>query len=205
MGQQLATVIWGARQLPQLVGRTCVVMGQGSAGLFWDFVLRRAGAERVIAVDPVRHRLDVGRRMGAHTTLNVTGPEATAAIADLTGGQGADVVIEAVGSAPTLSQAFDIVRPGGTLVLFGLPETDGPVPFRFDAFFRKRCTAYTCHGSQDEPGLVAVKQAVEWISTGQIDVSPIVTHFLPASRAQEAFDLAAGPADGVVKVTLTFP
>jgi L-iditol 2-dehydrogenase len=204
MGQQLATVIWGARQLPHLIGRTCVVMGQGSAGLFWDFVLRRAGAERVIAVDPVKHRLKVGLQMGAQVAIDQTGPAATKAISELTGGQGADVVIEAVGSAPTLSQAFDIVRPGGTVVLFGLPESDGPVPFRFDAFFRKRCIAYTCHGSQDEPGLVAVRQAVDWIATGQIDVAPVLTHFLPASNAQAAFDLAAGPGDGVVKVTLTF-
>jgi L-iditol 2-dehydrogenase len=203
MAQQLATVIFAARQLPPLVGKTCVVLGQGSAGLFWDFVLRRSGAERIIAVDPIGHRLQVGQRMGAHSSMDVTGPAATATLGELTGG-GADVVVEAVGSATTLSQAFDIVRPGGTVVLFGLPESDGPVPFRFDAFFRKRCVAYTCHGSQDEPGLVAVRLALDWIASGQIDMAPVLTHFFPASKAQQAFELAASPSDGAVKVTLTF-
>lgn len=204
MAQQLGTVVWGARQLPNLVGKTCVVLGQGSAGLFWDFVLRRTGAERIIAIDPVKHRLGVGQLMGAHTVLSTSGTDTNNAINELTGGQGADVVIEAVGSAPTLSQAFDLVKPGGNVVLFGLPESDGPVPFRFDAFFRKRCTAYTCHGSQDEPGLIAVRQALDWIAAGEIKMGPITTHLLPASRAQEAFEMAAGPAEGVVKVTLTF-
>jgi len=204
MAQQLGTVIWGARQLPHLVGKTCVVVGQGSAGLFWDFVLRRAGAERIIAVDPVAHRLGVGKLLGAHEVVQSSGSETAQAINDLTGGQGADIVIEAVGSTPTLSQAFDLVKPAGTVVLFGLPESDGPVPFRFDAFFRKRCTAYTCHGSQDEPGLVAVRQALDWIASGQIDMGRITTHTLPAARAQEGFELAAGPGPSVVKVTLTF-
>ena len=49
MAQQLGTVIFGAKRLPNLLGQTCVVMGQGSAGLFWNFVLKHLGADRVIA------------------------------------------------------------------------------------------------------------------------------------------------------------
>lgn len=203
MAQQLGTVIFAAKRLPSLFGKSVAVMGQGSAGLFWNFVLKRLGASRVLAIEPLAHRRALGGQYGADDLIDVTGERATEAVMDLTGG-GADVVIEAVGSAPTLSQAFHLVRDEGQVVLFGLPEKSGTVPFDFDAWFRKRAFAFTYLGSQDEPGLTSYRQAVEWIVKGVIDVKPIVSHVLPGGRAQAAFDMAAHREEGVVKVALQF-
>ena len=54
MAQQLGTVVFGCRRLPSLVGKTVAVIGQGSVGLFHDFMLRRIGAHRIIAIEPRR-------------------------------------------------------------------------------------------------------------------------------------------------------
>ena len=111
LAQQLGTVIYAAKRLPEsLEGQTCVVVGQGSAGLFWDFVLARLGAERVISVEPLPWRRDLGTTYGVNDTVDVTGDGAKDAVMDLTAGTGADLVIEAVGSTSTLSQAFHLVR-----------------------------------------------------------------------------------------------
>ena len=204
MAQQLGTVIFAAKRLPSVEGKTCVVMGQGSAGLFWDFALRRLGAERVIAIEPVSHRRALGRMYGATDTVLDAGDHATQAILDMTGGQGADLVVEAVGSTPTLSQAFHLVRDQGQVVLFGLPESAQPVPFDFSTFFRKRASAYTVLGAQDEPGLASFAEAVGWITSGQIDVKSVVSHRMPVDEVAEAFRIASAREHGVVKVALTF-
>ncbi len=204
MAQQLGTVVFGARKLPPLLGKTVVVLGQGSVGLFHDFMLRRLGAHRIIAVEPVAARLDAGRNMGIDEAIDVTGQRATDAIMDLTNGEGADVVIEAVGSVDTLNQTLQVVKPMGRIAVFGLPPTMDKVPFDWDTFFRKRLDIYTTFGAQDEPGLPAFQLAVDFIKGGEIDMAPFVTHQYPITQVQEAFDLALSKEEGALKVSLTF-
>ena len=103
MAQQLGTVVYGCKLLPPLLGKTVAIIGQGSVGLFHDFLLRRLGAHRIIAIEPIPGRLTAGVAMGIDEAVDVTGDKATEAVLDLTGGQGADLVIEAVGSPETLN------------------------------------------------------------------------------------------------------
>ena len=204
MAQQLGTVVFGCRRLPTLVGKTVAVIGQGSVGLFHDFMLRRVGAHRIIGIEPVAERLSAGRAMGLDEAIDVTGQRATEAVLDLTGGEGADLVIEAVGSVETLNQTLQMVRPLGRVAVFGLPPTMERVPFDWDTFFRKRLDIHTVFGAQDEPGLPAFQVSVDFITRGDIDMAPFVTHQLPITRVQEAFDLASSKEDGALKVSLTF-
>ena len=204
MTQQLGTVVFGCRRLPSLIGQTVVVVGQGSVGLFHDFMLRRLGAHRIIGIEPVPERLAAGRAMGLDDAIDVSGRRATEAVMDLTGGEGADLVVEAVGSVETLNQTLQLARPLGRIAVFGLPPTMERVPFDWDTFFRKRLDMHTVFGAQDEPGLPAFQIAVDFISRGDIDMAPFVTHTFPIDRVQEAFDLAHSKEDGALKVSLTF-
>ena len=204
MAQQLGTVVFGCRRLPSLIGQTVVVVGQGSVGLFHDFMLRRLGAHRIIGIEPVPERLAAGRAMGLDDAIDVSGRRATEAVMDLTGGEGADLVVEAVGSVETLNQTLQLARPLGRIAVFGLPPTMERVPFDWDTFFRKRLDMHTVFGAQDEPGLPAFQIAVDFISRGDIDMAPFVTHTFPIDRVQEAFDLAHSKEDGALKVSLTF-
>ena len=113
MAQQLGTVVYGCKRLPPLQGQTVVVIGQGSVGLFHDFMLRRLGAHRIIAIEPIPERLAAGRASGVDEAIDATGDRATEAVMDMTSGDGADVVIEAVGSVETLNQALKLARPPG--------------------------------------------------------------------------------------------
>ena len=204
MAQQLGTVVFGCRRLPSLIGQTVVVVGQGSVGLFHDFMLRRLGAHRIIGIEPVPERLAAGRAMGLDEAVDVSGRRATEAVMDLTGGEGADLVIEAVGSVETLNQTLQLAKPLGRIAVFGLPPTMERVPFDWDTFFRKRLDMHTVFGAQDEPGLPAFQIAVDYIARGDIDMAPFVTHTFPIDSVQEAFDLAHSKEDGALKVSLTF-
>ena len=204
MAQQLGTVVFGCRRLPPLLGKTVAIIGQGSVGLFHDFMLRRLGVHRIIAIEPVPARLAAARAMGVDEAIDLTGQRATDAVLDLTAGEGADLVVEAVGSVETLNQSLQLARPLGRVAVFGLPPTMERVPFDWDTFFRKRLDIHAVFGAQDEPGLPAFQLAVDYITRGEIDMTPFVTHRLPIERVQEAFDLAHSKEDGVLKVSLTF-
>lgn len=205
LGQQLGTVVYAAKRLPStLEGQTCLVVGQGSAGLFWDFTLKALGAEKIISIEPLTWRRELGKSYGVDQTIDVTGDAAVTAVKDLTNGEGADLVIEAVGTTPTLSQAFHLVRNEGRVVLFGLPESEDPVPFDYSQMFKSRANVFTVLGSQDEPGLTSYTEAARLISSGEIDVEPIISHRLNISDIDRAFSIADKRTDGAVKIGITF-
>ena len=205
LAQQLGTVVYAAKRLPDsLEGQTCLVVGQGSAGLFWDFMLRKLGAEKIISIEPLKWRRDLGMSYGVDEVIDVTGDPAIEAVHELTNGIGADLVIEAVGSTPTLSQAFHLVRNEGRVVLFGLPESEDPVPFDYSQMFKSRADVFTVLGSQDEPGLTSYAEAARMISSGEIDVEPIISHRVNISEIDRAFGIANDRVDDAVKIGITF-
>lgn len=205
MAQQLGTIIFAARQRPvDVVGKTVLVMGQGSAGLFWTYWLKRNGAARVISADYSDARLAVSEQYGADVTVNVGETELEEVINELTD-DGADFIVEAVGRRETLFQSIDLVRPDGDLLWFGLPDTDDSVQISFAKFFRKRLSASSTYGAQDEGDAVSFQTALDLIAGGQIDVSPLLSHIYPVEEIQTAFQVANDPVpDGALKVSVSF-
>lgn len=206
MAQQLGTVIWALRKNPvDVVGKTVVILGQGSAGLFFTHLMRRAGAGTIITSDLADSRMKLSSRLGADLVVANTGDDLQQAVMDATDGLGADHVIEAVGRKETLSQTIDLARQDGTVLWFGLPDAEGLVPLNFRDFFRKRLTAWSVYGAQDEPNLSSFRAAADAIIRGELDVSEIVSHILPIEDIDQAFRLANDPdADNAVKVSLSF-
>jgi L-iditol 2-dehydrogenase len=205
MAQQLGTVVFAARQHPiEAEGRTVVVIGQGSAGMFWAWWLKRAGAEQVIVADRSASRLAASARFGADVPVDARVDDLTEAVMDHTGGHGAHLVVEAVGRKETLLQSISCCRTGGRLVWFGLPDTNDPVPIDFRLFFRRRLTAFSTYGAQSEPGLVSFRVALEHIRRRDIDVRPLLSHVLPIDQIDTAFRIAATCDDGVLKVSISF-
>ena len=203
MAQQLGTVVYAARQHPwDVAGRTVVVIGQGSAGMFWTWTLKRAGAALVIVADRSPSRLAAAVGFGADVA--VAAPDLSTAVMDLTAGEGADFVVEAVGRRETLLQSISLCRVGGQLYWFGLPDTNDPVPIDFRLFFRRKLTAFSMYGAQAEPGLVSFRVALEHIRRGEIDVRPLLSHVVPVEEIDRAFQLADTCADGVLKVSVAF-
>lgn len=206
MAQQFGTVIWALRKNPvDVVGKTVVILGQGSAGLFFTHLMQRAGAGTIITSDLTSNRMKVSAKMGAHHVVANRGDDLRQAVMDATRGKGADHVIEAVGRKETLLQTTDLVRVDGTMLWFGLPDSEEPVPVNFRDFFRKRLTAWSVYGAQVEPGLSSFQAAAEIIVRGELDVSDIVSHILPIEDIDQAFKLANDPGtDDAVKVSLSF-
>jgi L-iditol 2-dehydrogenase len=215
MAQQLGTVVYALRSRPlDLIGKDAAVIGQGSAGAFFTFLLKRAGAARVLVSDKSPARLAYSKQLGADLAV-VAGPgdsgpgdsgtaDFRSAVLAATGGRGADVVVEAVGSRETFPLSLELATPGATLVWFGLPEGTDDYPFSFPQFFRKALTAYSNFGAQGEPGLGSFRYAVRLITDGAIDVAPLLSHMLPIERVDEAFGIARDRTDNALKVSIKF-
>ncbi len=207
MAQQLGTVIFAQRRRNvDVTGKSVVVLGQGSAGLFHAFLARRWGAAKVITTDVSPARIEYSRATVADVTIDANeGPDAVRQqIMDATGGRGGQYVIEAVGVKETLAQSIQVAAPRADVLWFGLPDTRGDVPISFSQFFRKQLTASTAVGAQEEPGLVSFRAALDLIVGRAIDMAPLVSHVLPIEKIGDAFRLAHTRDEGALKVSLSF-
>lgn len=199
LGQPLGTVVWAARKLPNLMHKRVAVIGQGPIGLMFDHLLANMGARQVIALDKLDYRLEAARQMKATDTVNVDRDDPVEAVLALTGGQGVDIAVEAVGHQhETLHMAVDLCRPAGTVLMFGIPhEEEYPLPIW--KIIRKNLTMI---GTVHPEVQVDMPIAIEMITSGRIDVSPLITHRFPLAEAQEAFTLAVDRVDNPIKVLL---
>jgi len=204
MAQQLGTVVFAIRDLPKLDGRSVVIIGQGSAGLFHTFMCKRLNAGKIITVDPVSERCDISKNIGADIVVNSKGEQANEAVFEVTDGVGGDVVIDAVGSIETLNQAVHISKPNADILLFGLPTTESKVLFDWSTMFKKNLNLKAIHGAQHEIGLPDFKLACDLIEKKEIDVTDFVTHTFRLEEIQKAFDLVESKKDGVIKAAIRF-
>ena len=212
--QQYGTVLFGCQRLPNLVAKTVAVVGQGSAGLFYDFQLRRMGALRVIALDVDARRLERSKKFGAtHTIHNAGGAgsgdprttsETVEAIRQITGGELADVVIEAAGEVASINLAIDLVRPCGDILFFGYPRGQ-TIQFNFDNLFHKCCHAHTIVGSSIEANQTSTRIALDVIASGQLDVSQLITHRVPFADVIDAYELHRTRGDKCLKIVIEMP
>ncbi|MGW4229480.1 alcohol dehydrogenase catalytic domain-containing protein [Streptomyces sp. NPDC004980] len=180
-------------------GDTVVVIGAGPIGLATVATARLYSPRRVIAVDIAPSRLDAARAVGADVTVGADeDPEAL--VGDLTGGMGADVVVEAVGVPETFEQCTRMVRPGGRVANVGVHGK--PATLHLESLWSKDVTITT--------GLVdtySTPLLLEMTTTGRIPAAPaLVTHRFTPSQMEEAYDVFSRAADtGALKVVVGAP
>ncbi len=168
-------------------GRSVAVIGCGGVGVAAIAGSALAGASPIIAVDIDPKKLEAARRLGATHVVDSSGTDPVAAIQELTGGFGADVVIEAVGRPETWKQAFYARDLAGTVVLVGVPTPDMTVPDLplIDVFGRggslKSSWYGDCLPSRDFPMLVDLYQQ------GRLDLDAFVTEEIGLGDVEAAF------------------
>jgi threonine dehydrogenase-like Zn-dependent dehydrogenase len=202
--QQFGTVMFASQRLPNLQGKTVAVIGQGSAGLFFNYHLRQLGAGKIIALDIDDFRLRLSKQFGATHTIPNAHTEPSAAIRQLNAGELADVVIDVAGEVAAINLAIDIVRHGGDILFFGYPRGQ-IIPFNFELLFHKCCHAHTIVGATVEPNQASTRKALEIIASGQLDVKPLITHRLPFAEVMDAYELHRTRGDECVKIVIEMP
>jgi L-iditol 2-dehydrogenase len=186
--ETLACVAWGILKGGVTFGDTVVVIGCGGVGLTHQQMARLRGAVTVFGVDIVPDAVEAARQSGS-IGIDARTEDVQAAVLERTGGRGADVVIEAVGSQPTYETALRLARPGGRVVAFGgsPPRTTMTAdPNRIHYAQLEFIGAY-----HYPPGLF--QRSLDLIAAGALDLGQIITHRLPFERIGEAIDVYTRP------------
>ena len=177
-------------------GDFVVVLGGGAIGLGAVIAAKSMGAKVVLA-NRGAFRREFGRRYGADLCVDPSSEDLLKIVKDMSGGFGADLVVEATGNVGSMKQAFDIVRNNGRIsFLGGNPEEETPF-----AIGRLMMGGIRAQGLLGSPGIW--DRAIKLIDQNKIDLRPLSTHQFPLSEAAAAFDMVKNPKSAdFVKVTL---
>lgn len=165
-------------------GMTVGVFGSGPIGLLIIQMAKLSGAANIVATDKLPHRVDAAKRFGASQAYLVGDHSQLSEIRAATNGRGVDVAFEAAGVQDAVDDAVAAVRPGGKVILAGIPDDD-KTSFSASIARRKGLTIKLVRRMKH-----AYPRAIELVSKGMIDVRSIVTHRFPLELASEAFRVA---------------
>jgi L-iditol 2-dehydrogenase len=157
------------------LGASVAVVGCGPIGLLLVRLLRTAGASRVLAVEALAHRREAAREFGAH--------EVSEPIADLSG-YGADVAFEVAGDDPAVRTAMESVRPGGRVVLAGIPDGDSTT-FPASLARRKGLTIAMVRRMNE-----TYPRAIDLAVRGDVSLEPLISRRADLADAADAFECA---------------
>jgi len=180
-------------------GETVAVFGAGPIGLLTVAALKVAGAGRIWAVEPVQHRREMARHMGADTALDPGEIDAARQIQADTAGRGVDCAIDCAAKQHTTNQAIRAARHGGRVVITGI-HSDAIVPFEVSPMRRKELAIFNVRRSNHES-----EAALEMLAERSSWFAPLVTHTRPLERIAKAFHIAETYSDGVGKMVVTQP
>jgi threonine dehydrogenase-like Zn-dependent dehydrogenase len=184
VGDILTTGVYGAGIAGIRPGDTVAVVGAGPVGFFAAQAARLHDPGRVVALDLDAERLAVVERLGV-TSVNVGERNPQTAVAELTEGRGADVVIEAVGSVPGFETALEAVRSGGTVAVIGMYVAE-TTELQLGVMWA-RALRFVFGGIC--PVHAWWEEAMRAVAEGTIDPLPIISHRLPLVDAPKGYEL----------------
>ena len=180
--EPLSVCLHGGTQAGPLLGRRVLVTGTGPIGALAVLVARHAGAREVVATDLADTPLALARQIGADLAINMrTEPEGLDRFKADKGFF--DIVFEASGSGAALTSALDVARPGAVIVQLGL---GGAMQLPINTLVAKEIQLRGTFRFD-----VEFEWAVDFLASGAIDVSPLLTEVIPLDEAVRAFELAA--------------
>jgi len=177
-----------------LATNAVAVIGCGPIGLFAVGIARALGAWKVIAIEPNPYRRAMAAPMGADLVIDPTQTDPVAAVTEATNGSGAEVVLEMSGNAAAIGQGTRMLARGGRMSLLGLP--DGPVTLDLNdqVIFKEA----RLQGITGREMFRTWQQTTTLLSTGRVDVAPVVTHRFALEKFEEAFETTASGESGKV-------
>jgi L-iditol 2-dehydrogenase len=197
LAEPFACVVHGTERAKVKPGDTVAVVGPGTIGLLAAGWAKLAQPQHLVVIGLDRANEAIARKMGA-TEYLVAGENPAARVRELTGGAGADVVLEAAGSEAALPLALELARRGGTVVCMGIVGGNRRMFMEADVFALKDLRvdgvfAYTTNN---------FAEALRLIETGRMNLKPLITHTFPLQDFEKAFDLLSTRKEPVVKVML---
>jgi L-iditol 2-dehydrogenase len=179
-----------------VAGETVLVLGPGPIGLIAVQLCKALGAERVILSGTRDSRLEIGTRLGADFTVNVSRESLADRVREITGGKGADSVLECAGSATSMQDALENVKRGGRIGVVAWYA--GPVSVDMNLAVRSNVRIYAARGE----GGMNSGRSLALMSQGKIVADPIITHHFALDEIHDAFHTYVDRIDNALKVVI---
>ena len=164
---------------------TAAILGVGSTGIMHALLAKSAYFSKIFCLDLNNFRLDFAKKLGFET-IRSDDTSLSEKIIKSTDTSGVDIVIVATGSLEALRDAIKLVRKGGTIVMFGVPNKGASIDIDMSIVYSKEITITTTYAASDKD----TKAALELISSGKIDVKSLITHKYSLEDSQKAFEHA---------------
>lgn len=196
ISEPLSIGVYAVRRSIPMQGARVGILGFGPIGMSVMLAAKAMGAETFYVTDKIENRLEMARQEGVawagHAVDNVV------RTIKQSEPLGLDVVFECCGQQEAVDQAIEIVKPGGKIMIVGIPEFDR-WSMDVDDTRRKEITFQFVRRQVD-----CVQESLDLIHEGKIRVDRMITHRFSFAQAREAFDLVAGYEDGVMKAMIDF-
>ena len=196
MLEAVSVAIHGVKVSEVEGGETVLVIGAGMIGLLIAQAARAAGCARVFVSDVDETRLKLAKQVGADETLHCSGAELVAEVMRLTGGNGVDIALEAVGRNETVAGAIDCTRKGGKVTLVGNVSPEVTLPLQKVVVKQLRLQG-SCASSGEYP------EAIELIANGKIQVKPLITAVASLEEGPSWFERLHAREPNLMKIILT--
>ncbi len=195
--EPLAVIVHSLQFIALRFGETAVVFGAGPIGLLTIAALKLTGASRVWAVDPVAHRREMAKVMGADVAIDPAQSDPVREILTDTGQRGVDVAIDCASKDDSIDQCIQATRSAGRVVMTGIPSSDY-IRLPYHILRRREIAFYTVRRSNRDS-----ETALHMLAEQPRRFVPMLTHSRPLSEIQSAFELVERYSDGVGKFVLT--
>ncbi len=179
-----------------ITGETVLVQGPGPIGLMAVQLCKALGAERVILSGTRDERLALGRKLGADFTINVRMENLNARMQEITGGKGADSVLECAGGPTSMQEALENVKRGGRIGV--VAWYTGPVQLDLNLAVRSNVRIYAARGE----GGMNCGRSLALMSAGKLLADPIITHHFELGQIQQAFETYMNRLGNALKVAI---
>jgi len=197
LSEPLAIGVYSAERSVPLAGKKVGILGFGPIGMSVMLAAKAYGAEKIYVTDKIEARLAIAKKEGAASVFNPLKIDIEKTILEAEP-LGLDVVFECCGEQVAFDQGIDILKPGSTLMVVGIPEFDR-WSMSVDKTRRREITVRFVRRQADCTGKV-----LEMMKSSQIDISRMITHRFPFNKTRDAFDLVAAYGDGVMKAMIDF-
>jgi len=195
LSEPLAIAVYAVQRSGLAQGADVAILGAGPIGLSCLVSAKAAGAGRCFVTDLIPDRLEVARRQGATWVGHPSQEDVVTAIRVLRP-EGVDVVFECAGQQETVDQALELLKPGGRLMLIGIPRFDR-VTFDIHKMRRREIAVINVRRQNR-----CTSTAIEWMLQGKVRVDFMATHSFELDQCQEAFEQVANYRDGVIKAMI---
>ncbi len=208
-----ATAMNGVRIGRVVLGETAVIFGMGIVGQLALQILRAAGAQTLIGVDLSDKRLEIAKGLGATAIANPAQTDLVALVEELTGGEMAEVVIEATGNPQVFPTALQVAATLGRVVALGSPRGDTPPMDLYTDLHSRGVQLLGAHSAMHPQSAsphnkwtrVRNRQLfLDLVSKGQIQTAPMITHRFPFAEAVDAFHMLVDDRTQALGVILEY-